>query len=589
MEVNEKKKVYCDYDVAVVGGGISGLCAAIASARHGARTALVQNRPVLGGNASSEIRMHICGAAESGGRDNARETGILEEILLENRKRNHYDEFEIFDVIMWEKARFQDNLDLYLNTHMYEVDTIGTTIKGIRCTQLTSETEIYIEADYFIDATGDGTLGAYAKAEYMTGSESRDTFNETIAPEKPDDHTMGNTILFKARDTGKPVEFIKPFWAYTVNEEMLKTRDHSQISYGYWWIELGGTELDIIKDNEKIKDELMKWAFGIWDHIKNGGEHGAENYDLVWVGAMPGKRESRRLKGPYVLKAQDLLEGKVFDDAVAYGGWPMDMHVPGGLKAPVDEPTEYFFLDDMYSIPYRCLFSVNINNLFLAGRAVSASKLAFGSIRVMGTTGVIGQAAGTAAAKAVEKGISPSDVLGVMDELQLELMRDDCYIHGFRYIDERDRVSKAAILCSSERQPCTNVANGYTRNIKEDINYWESERLLDEQYIEFCFEESIPVREIRLLFDSNLTREIRPSMAYGATRNQTRGVPRELVRDYRIELFTKTKIIDVKEIAGNYQRLNAHVFNADAVDKIRITVTATNGLSTVRIFDVKIY
>ena len=589
MEIGEKKSVAVRFDVAVIGGGISGLVAAIASARHGARTALVQNRPVLGGNASGEIRMHICGAAVSGMRDNARETGILEEILLENRKRNYYDEFSIFDMIMWEKARFQDNLTLFMNTHMYDVETSGDSIVTVNCTQLTTETDIRIEADYFIDATGDGTLGAYAGAGYMKGSESSDDFGETIAPAGRDDYTMGNTILFKARDTGRKVGFIKPDWAYEVTDEMLATRDHSQISYGYWWIELGGMEQDTIKDNEEIKDELMKWAYGIWDHIKNKGDHGAGNYDLVWVGALPGKRESRRLRGAYVLKAQDLLEGRVFKDAVAYGGWPMDMHVPGGLKAAGDEPTKYFHLEDMYTIPYRCLYSEDVRNLFLAGRAISASKLAFGSIRVMGTTGVIGQAVGTAAAKACEKGVSPEEVMDYIDDLQLELMKDDCYIHGYRYIDPADRAKDSKISCSSEKQPCINVINGHTRNIGDSINYWESDTLSAPEYIEFGFDKPVPVKEIRILFDSNLTREIRPSMDYGANRRQIRGVPAELVRAYDVILRKDGRDISTVSVNDNYQRLNVHCFNMQEADSVRISVRETNGLSKARIFDVKIY
>ncbi len=589
MEINEKRIIDYNFEVAVIGGGISGLCAAIASARHGVKTALVQNRPVLGGNASSEIRMHICGASCSGGKDNARETGILEELLLENRKRNYYDEFELFDVIMWEKARFQKNLKLFLNTHMYHIETEADKIIEISCTQLTSETEIKIKANYYIDATGDGTLGAYAGADYMRGSESKETFDEADAPDEADGYTMGNTILFKARDMGKKCEFIKPFWAYDITEEMLGERNHSLLSYGYWWIELGGMGSDIIKDYESIKDELMKWAFGIWDHVKNSGEHGADNYELVWVGALPGKRESRRLTGDYVLKAQDLLENRAFKDAVAYGGWPMDMHIPGGLEASGNEPSEFFFLDDMYAIPYRSLYSRNINNLFLAGRAISVSKLAFGSIRVMATTGVIGQAVGTAAAMASQLGVSPREVNIHIGELQKKLLRDDAYIHGIKFIDDEDYIKDAEISCSSERYPCDNVKNGFTRNIRTSINFWESEKIINNEYIKADFNEPKVINEIQLRFDSNLTREIRPSMSLWASNAQVRGVPRELLKDYSIELFMNGKTVASEDISGNYMRLNKIQFDSVTADSIKITITATNGWSTARIFDIKAF
>lgn len=589
MEIKERKKSEYNFEVTVVGGGVSGLCAAIASARHGAKTALVQDRPVLGGNASSEIRMHICGASVSGGRDNARETGILEEILLENRRRNYYESFELFDVIMWEKARFQENLALFMNTHMYDVTMEDEKISEITCTQLTTETEIKISSDYFIDATGDGTLGAYAGAQFMRGSESREVFGEPMAPAKPDEYTMGNSILFKARDMGKKCEFIKPAWALDVTEEMLANRNHSLHSYGYWWIELGGLHDDTIKDYEEIKDELLKWAFGIWDHIKNKGDHGADNYELVWVGALPGTRESRRLEGDYVLKAQDLLEGKVFDDAVAYGGWPMDMHVPGGLEAQVDEPTKYFHLDDMYTIPYRSLYSVNIENLFLAGRSMSCSKLAFGSIRVMGTTAVMGQAAGTAAAIAVQKEITPREVNDDIGLLQKLLLRDDAYIHGIRFIDEDDIIKDSILSCSSQKHPCTNVINGNLRNTADEINYWESDEILNSEYIQAVFDSPKNISEVQLRFDSDLTREIRLTMSLWASNSQIRGVPPELVKDYMIELMLDDKVVSSKTITGNYQRLNKLFFDNVKADAIKVTIFATNGWSAARIFDLKCF
>ncbi|MCR2022726.1 FAD-dependent oxidoreductase, partial [Blautia pseudococcoides] len=295
-----EKKIY---EVIVVGGGMAGVCAAIASARTGACTALIQDRPVLGGNASSEIRMHICGATHHGHRENARETGILEEILLENRSRNPQHSFSIFDTVLWEKVRQEEKLELYLNTRVTDVETADGRILNLKAHQLTTEKEFMLEGNLYMDCTGDGMIGARAGASVRQGREGRAEFGETYAPDEPDTGTMGNSLMFRAVDMGKPVPFKRPQWAYEYSEEDLAYRGHSDycskmqnydIESGYWWIELGGTQ-NTIDDAEEIRDELLKTLYGVWDHIKNKGDHGAENYALDWVQFLPGKRESRRI------------------------------------------------------------------------------------------------------------------------------------------------------------------------------------------------------------------------------------------------------------------------------------------------------
>ena len=234
----------------------------------------------------------------------------------------------------------------------------------------------------------------------MYGREDSRAFGEPHAAAKADRYVMGSSILFTAKDMGHPVPFIKPEWAYTFTEEQLKHRAHTEITSGYWWIELSGL-LDPVSDAETIRDELLKVLYGVWDHIKNQPGHHAENYALDWVGFLPGKRESRRLTGDYVLTENDVAASRIFPDTVAYGGWNMDVHVPGGILSEESAPTTYYKFDDVYAIPYRCLYSENIENLFLAGRAISVSHIAFGSTRVMGTCAVVGQAVGTAAALAM--------------------------------------------------------------------------------------------------------------------------------------------------------------------------------------------
>ena len=214
-----KYRVEKSYDVVVVGGGLSGVCAAIASARGGAKTAIVQNRSMFGGNASSEIRMHVVGANSHGAKKDLAETGILLEILLENKRRNPYASFPVFDSVIWEKVRFQENLASYLNTNMDDVVMDGDKVKSVVCHQNTTETVYVFSADIFVDATGHGTLGTLAGAAGRMGSESKYEFNEPSAPEEPNDNTMGNTVMFSAIDRGEPVKFIKPSW-HTVSVRM---------------------------------------------------------------------------------------------------------------------------------------------------------------------------------------------------------------------------------------------------------------------------------------------------------------------------------------------------------------------------------
>lgn len=595
------------YDIIVIGGGMSGICAALAAARHGAKTAIVHARPVFGGNASSEIRMHITGAGCHMGKKNLAETGILEELLLENKDRNPYQSFSIWDSVLWEKIRYQDNLDCYLNTSMDGVETSENKITKVICRQTTTESTYSFEADIFVDATGNGTLGFYAGAEYRVGTEGCEEFGEPNAPKEPNDYTMGNTLMFIAEDMGKPVKFKKPSWAHTFTEEDLKYRGHGNMMLdhgengvkeeynadsGYWWIELGGTSRDIITEHENITEELYKCVYGIWDHIKNCGDHGAENYALTWVGTVPGVRESRRLAGDYFLNENDVYSNRIFDDAVAYGGWPMDEHPPMGLfhKGP---PVRYINFPGAYTIPYRCYYSKNIENLMMAGRNISTTKMALGSARVMGTCSVGGQAVGTAAAMAVKYNCSPREVSGHMEELQQTLLKDDCYIPGYKNNDPSDILHEAAATASSFIKGCEpqNVTNGISRSERDNQNCWESDGISENgEAIQFKFSSPRAICQVRITFDPNLTNEIMPSITKKVKDRQVKGLPPELVKNYSLRIYNGSMITYSIEIKDNHQRLNiCEIPKGTYGDRIEISATETYGYPNVRIFEIRGY
>lgn len=588
------------YEVVVIGGGMSGICAAIASARNGAKTALIQDRPVLGGNASSEIRMHICGATHHGHREDARETGILEEILLENRARNPQHSFSVFDTILWEKVREQGNLELYLNTRVLKVYRENQRISGLEAHQLTTEKDFVFHAQIYVDCTGDGMIAAQAGAAFRQGREDKKEFGESYAPEEADRGTMGNSLMFKAVDMGYPVTFKKPSWAYEYTEEDLAWRDHEDynsqkenyaVESGYWWIELGGEE-DTIYDAESIRDELLKILYGVWDHIKNKGDHGADNYALDWVQFLPGKRESRRIEGDYLLKEQDLLEGRIFEDAVAYGGWPMDMHPPRGFLFSGD-PTRYIQLEKVYTIPYRCFYSRSIDNLMMAGRNISATHMAFGSTRVMGTCAVGGQAAGTAAAMAARLGCTPREVgQRHMVVLQKKLMRDDCYLPGYINRDDEDQVRSAVKITSSSATfdgEAEKVRDGYQRNESGEIHEWISKNMEGKpEWLEIQWEHPIKLDELQIKFDTDLTTEIEISLSRRVREQQVKGLPSSLVKNYRVQAFREGMRVWEKTCRDNCQRFCIH-YPYVMADCVRIEVYDVWGCSQAKVFEVRAY
>ena len=584
----DRKEIVERYDVVVIGGGMAGICAAVSAARLGCGVALVHDRPVLGGNASSEIRVSISGADSRF--KNARETGILEELRLEDRFRNHDTDVNgetnsIWDMILWEWVTREPGLKLYLNapaTHAVMKDP--ATIQAIKARQMGTEKEFYLEADLFIDSSGDGYIAHEAGAESRMGREARDEFDESIAPEVADGLTLGSSLLFESKDMGRPIKFVPPSWAYKYpTEEDLPFRGHNRITSGFWWIEYGG-ELNTIVDNDEIRDELWKVLYGVWDHIKNHGDHGAENYALDWVGAIPGKRESRRFMGDHVLKQSDIESATLFPDRVAYGGWSIDLHPPKGIYSP-GKPAEFNGFPRLYSIPFRCLYSGNISNLMMAGRNISTTHVAFGSTRVMATCAIQGQAAGTAASICKNHNILPRDVHPAhISELQQQLLKDDCYIIDMKNEDEADLAKEASVTASSSHShdyAPENVVNGVARSEEGRTNMWMSaagEPM--PQYIELDFGKQVEFDTVYLTFDTNLNKL--PHL----------GPASECVKDYAMYFHNGSSWVNILTEKGNYQRRRKHRFQVAhpvVSQKLKVEVQATNGIDAASIFEVRVY
>jgi hypothetical protein len=398
-------------DLAVVGGGLAGTCAAIQAARAGIKVLLVQDRPVLGGNSSSEVRLWALGATSHMANNNrwSREGGLVDELLVENTYRNPEGNSIFWDALLLEKVHDEPNITLLLNTSVDQVDKKeASLIKSISAYCAQNETRYTIHAPLFCDASGDGVVGFQAGAAFRMGAEEADEFGEGFAPDQSYGQLLGHTIYFYSKDLGRPVNYVAPSFALKDITKIPRFKEIQAHHTGcnFWWIEYGGRR-DTIHETEEIKHELWSIVYGIWDYIKNSGQFPeAENLTLEWVGTIPGKRESRRFEGDYMMTQKDVIEQVQHTDAVAMGGWSLDLHPSDGIYTDKD-PCNQYHSKGVYGIPYRCYFSRNIDNLLLAGRIMSASHVAFGSTRVMLTCGHGGAAVGMAAAHCIQKGLFP--------------------------------------------------------------------------------------------------------------------------------------------------------------------------------------
>jgi len=611
FQTNENDKVIrhveMDAPIVVCGGGLSGICAAVSAARHGSKVILIQDRPVLGGNASSEMRMGIVGVREN----QCQEAGIIEEMQCRNIYYNPLQRYPLWDDIFYSTVIEEPNIRLLLNTSVRDVVMRGEEIAAVKCWNSNNYTEYTISGKLFLDCTGDGIL-RISGAKYRRGTEAKSTYNEEhLSTTVANNTTMGNSILLQLRRTNEHHPFYAPQWAYKFTDDDFNyatpksTIPGVKIHYKYlnqvhnnnfWWIECSGKNFDTIFDANEIQFELKKIAYGVWEYLKNHPNGVARNFDLVWVGSIPGKRESTRYVAPHTLTEQDVVSGGHFEDVVAYGGWGLDDHNPNGFfnrgPAGYDYP-----IKQGYGIPYDCLYSVNVPNLMFAGRDISTSHMAFSATRVMATCALIGQAVGTAADMIIDKGTTPAGLRkDYIKELQDVLEDDDCMLpYRWRKISPLTAAAKTL----AENEP---MRNGIDREWEGNDNGVYA--AVGEKHLTYTWDKPIKTSGVRFIFDSDLKVRGKRMRKLEETTERI-PMPSEMVRDCQIQVrvpattrkaqkeYAKSPEAGewktVATVKDNYRRLVKLNFDEVETDAVRIVVDKTWGAPKAHIFafDVK--
>ncbi len=454
------KLVTITADITIAGGGLAGVCAAIAAARQGRTVSLIQNRPVLGGNSSSEIRVWTRGST-GGGNLFSEEMGILGELKLANQYKNPEGNPILWDEILLDAVYQEHAISLFLNTLVVDVAHQDGHIQSLTALEINSERRFQFLSPVYVDATGDGFIAASAGLSYVIGKECNGTYGEEHAPEQFDPTTQGCTILMTFIKRDRPVAFVPPSYAYPIEyiEKLLNNggRMVSEKSNGcdFWWVEFGGQK-DTINEIASITLELKRLTLGIYNYIKNSGKFDADTLELNWTGSLPGKRESRRFVTEYVLTETDILQNRTFNDVAFHGGWYLDFHPSEGIYSKADFCTQIPV--DLYGIPLRCLFSSQSDNLLVCGRILGASHAAFASTRIMDTCALSGQAAGTAASVLVSDQLKTPDLLdkSVYARIQALLVEGDMLLPGYHQetISENIHVEASSVIDSLPGKEC---------------------------------------------------------------------------------------------------------------------------------------
>jgi len=584
------------FNLVVVGGGPAGCAAAVAAARHGCKVAFIQDRPVLGGNASSEISIPPMGYIGDPP-DKVNVTGLAEEFFPRQDWDNFADSKKIESVV-----RKEENISLFLNTRATGVEkSAEDRINAVIALDVRSGQRMRFLAPLFIDCTGHGWIGYYAGAEYRMGQEARSEFKESLAPLKPGSRTMGNNLYnaaFKTHD--EPTPFECPDWAYkwTRTEDFEPWDSHHRLeevvrppnfdapsrgkgrnpgdnlnggAYRMWWVEYGGM-LSTIEDAEKIRDELFRINIGLWNYAKNHNPKTIEanrNRELVWLTHIMGVRESRRLVGDYIMTQHDFDSRTMQPDAVAFTDWGIDVHHPEGFWVRGNDCI-HVYKGKRTCIPYRTLYSKNIVNLLMAGRCHSATHIAMGATRVMRPVCMMGQAAGTAAAIAGKYSTTPRGIYhSHIHELQQALLKDGCFIPGIKNSDSNDLALRAKVTASSftEGMGPEKVNNGWNRIVTKDRNAWAPEATASlPQWIQLELEKLSGCNTIHVSFEDN----------------------KRLAVSFDVEARVAQSWKKVAQISDNQSRRRVVGFDPVITDRVRLVITKSRrpfAVCEIRLYD----
>lgn len=576
-----------DFDFAVVGGGVAGVVTAIAAARHGVKVAFINDRPVLGGNGSDEAHISLDGVAHKGDH----ETGIIYEIKTIKECENLSWSQAFAKVIKGEK-----NIALFENMLVDDAATNDNRIEKLHIVNTYDLKEYTLCADYYCDATGDAWLGYYADALYHIGRESKDQYNEDFAPEIADGNTMsgcitkvvtdgGDTICsFWSQDVGYDVPFNPPSWAYKLPEGDKLGRKPMYIDRGEWWLETPN-DYDDIWESEYVRDTMFRIAAGYFDWLKNSwtDRERVSTYALRNLGTYNAKRESRRLIGDYVMSQNDYNGNADFKDAVCYAGWNIDVHHIKGIFSGKDGSFALNKQVPVTPIPFRCLYSKNVNNMFMVGRCVSVSHIGLGAARVQLTAATMGQAVGTAVSLCKKYSIDPR-VVGAehIEELQQLLIKDGQYIPGVVNNDICDIAKSADVFADSETEngKAVNIINGKTRPRDGKDYAWVSSKKLP-QSITLKLDSPKAIDEVRIIFDIPFDRYDKGFMPQPERD--------EMITDFTVELKTESGYQTIADIKNNYQRLVVVEGNGIVADEIKITATKCHKSDFATITEVRVY